>query len=217
MVDMFLKNGSLKMMLTISVYGTWRPEYQMILAPLNIDRVDILEALLRDAQEEIIELRRMIHGSGASTGQQLDALTRGINQQSQDIVASQIELKNLEQPTLILSGKENAGPTNFLLPEGHSVLRVEDAVCNIHENAIFIQEEGVYRLELSCDHHKLYVWTVYLNNELLWNRAERMNFFFVGYQRMNAGDSIRFSLAGAAATPGANKEGGTMFILTKVV
>jgi FtsZ-binding cell division protein ZapB len=72
MVDMFLKDGSLKMMLTMSLYGTWRPEYYMTLTPLNIYRVDILEALLRDAQEEIVSLKTEVarlkaYSAGPST------------------------------------------------------------------------------------------------------------------------------------------------------
>lgn len=62
-VDMLLKNDVLTMRLTISVHGTWKPEYHMQFLPLSIDRVDILQALLRDAQEEIAILREEVEGS----------------------------------------------------------------------------------------------------------------------------------------------------------
>jgi hypothetical protein len=59
-VDLHIKGGEATLVLSISLYGTWRPEYHMPMTSLATDKVDVLQALLRDAQDEIVTLTKHI-------------------------------------------------------------------------------------------------------------------------------------------------------------
>ena len=43
--------------LTMSMGGIWKPKFEFSLLPVNLDKLDIVEAKLRDAQDEIQQLR----------------------------------------------------------------------------------------------------------------------------------------------------------------
>lgn len=44
--------------LTMSMGGIWKPKFEFSLLPVNLDKLDVLEAKLRDAQDEIQELKK---------------------------------------------------------------------------------------------------------------------------------------------------------------
>lgn len=44
--------------LTFSVSGVWNPEYLFLLTPVDLEKIDILEAQVRDAREDIIVLKQ---------------------------------------------------------------------------------------------------------------------------------------------------------------
>ena len=49
--------GEAVLTLTMSMRGIWKPKFVFSLLPVGLDKIDILEAKLRDAQEEIQQLR----------------------------------------------------------------------------------------------------------------------------------------------------------------
>ncbi|CAN0225852.1 unnamed protein product, partial [Ectocarpus fasciculatus] len=56
-VDFLAEGGEHSLVLTLSVNGVWKPEFVFPMLPVGLDKMDILEAKLRDAQEEIVQLR----------------------------------------------------------------------------------------------------------------------------------------------------------------
>jgi hypothetical protein len=60
-VDLVRKGEAISLVLTLSMGGIWKPQYVIDLFPvLDLDKVDVLEAKLRDAQEEIAALKGAI-------------------------------------------------------------------------------------------------------------------------------------------------------------
>ena len=60
-VDLVRKGKAISLVLTLSMGGIWKPQYVIDLFPvLDLDKVDVLEAKLRDAQEEIAALKGAI-------------------------------------------------------------------------------------------------------------------------------------------------------------
>jgi hypothetical protein len=51
------EDGEVLLVLTLSMNGIWKPEFFFPLLPVGLDKIDVLEAKLRDAQEEIQVLR----------------------------------------------------------------------------------------------------------------------------------------------------------------
>ena len=60
-VDFVRKGEEISLVLTLSMGGIWKPQYVVDLFPVGLDKVDVLEAKLRDAQEEIAALKGAIH------------------------------------------------------------------------------------------------------------------------------------------------------------
>lgn len=60
MVDLIHSDGEMVLTLTLSMGGIWRPEYVFMLLPVGLEKVDMLEAKMRDAQEEIESLRTQL-------------------------------------------------------------------------------------------------------------------------------------------------------------
>lgn len=56
-VDFILEEEDIYLMLTLSMGGVWKPEFVFNLLPVGLDKIDILEAKLRDAQDEIEALK----------------------------------------------------------------------------------------------------------------------------------------------------------------
>ncbi len=56
-VDFVRKGEEISLVLTLSMGGIWKPQYVVDLFPVGLDKVDVLEAKLRDAQEEIAALK----------------------------------------------------------------------------------------------------------------------------------------------------------------
>ncbi len=56
-VDFILEEEDIYLMLTLSMGGVWKPEFVFNLLPVGLDKIDILEAKLRDAQDEIETLK----------------------------------------------------------------------------------------------------------------------------------------------------------------
>lgn len=59
-VDFLLEGGEVLLVLTLSMYGVWRPKFTFTLLPVGLDKIDVLEAKLRDAQEEIVALKKAL-------------------------------------------------------------------------------------------------------------------------------------------------------------
>ncbi|RYH14850.1 hypothetical protein EON65_32860 [archaeon] len=58
LIDLELTHGGATVTLTLSVGGVWKPQFFFPLLPVASDKTDILEAMLRDALEEIEHLKR---------------------------------------------------------------------------------------------------------------------------------------------------------------
>jgi hypothetical protein len=58
-IDLIInKNEEVILSLTLSMCGgMWKPQYHVTFAPVELEKIDILEAQLRDAQEEIRQLK----------------------------------------------------------------------------------------------------------------------------------------------------------------
>ena len=56
-VDFVRKGEEISLVLTLSMGGVWKPQYVIDLFPVGLEKVDVLEAKLRDAQEEIAALK----------------------------------------------------------------------------------------------------------------------------------------------------------------
>jgi hypothetical protein len=59
-LDLQYIGGKAILTLTISVGGIWRPKFVFALLPVPLDKVDILEAKLRDAHEQIQNLNKKL-------------------------------------------------------------------------------------------------------------------------------------------------------------
>jgi hypothetical protein len=60
-VDFVRKGEEISLVLMLSMGGVWKPQYVIDLFPVvGLDKVDVLEAKLRDAQEEIAALKGAI-------------------------------------------------------------------------------------------------------------------------------------------------------------
>ena len=59
-IDLAPSDGEMVLTLTLSMGGIWKPEYAFVLLPVGLEKVDMLEAKVRDAQEEIEHLREQI-------------------------------------------------------------------------------------------------------------------------------------------------------------
>lgn len=57
------------LVLTLTVGDVWKPKFTFTLLPVGLDRVDILEGLLRDAQEEIGQLKSCVDDAQVEIGQ----------------------------------------------------------------------------------------------------------------------------------------------------
>lgn len=57
-MDFLLLNEEVTLVLTLSMCGVWKPKFAFSLLPVGLEKIDILEAKLRDAQEEIAMLKR---------------------------------------------------------------------------------------------------------------------------------------------------------------
>lgn len=56
-IELNLEQGEAILTLTLSMGGIWRPNYSFSLLPVGLEKVDVLEAKLRDAQDEIAALK----------------------------------------------------------------------------------------------------------------------------------------------------------------
>lgn len=55
-IGLRVNGGTVSLVLTVSIGGVWKSDYTFSLLPVGLDKVDILEARLRDAEEEIRSL-----------------------------------------------------------------------------------------------------------------------------------------------------------------
>jgi len=60
---MSMKDGEMVLTLTLSLGGVWKPEFVFTLLPVGLEKVDVLEAKLRDAQDEIELLRAQVEAA----------------------------------------------------------------------------------------------------------------------------------------------------------
>jgi hypothetical protein len=60
-LNLSVSNNEVALTLTLSMCGgMWKPVYKVVLIPVALSKVDILQAQLRDAQEQIQELSRKV-------------------------------------------------------------------------------------------------------------------------------------------------------------
>mmetsp|Transcript_22082 Transcript_22082/g.49089 ORF Transcript_22082/g.49089 Transcript_22082/m.49089 type:complete len:304 (+) Transcript_22082:61-972(+) len=64
-VDLDQADGEMVLTLTLSMGGIWKPEFVFALLPVGLEKVDMLEAKVRDAQEEIESLRAQLAAGSA--------------------------------------------------------------------------------------------------------------------------------------------------------
>lgn len=60
-VDFIIEDSDVVLVLTLSMGGVWNPEFRFNLLPVGLEKTDVLEAQLRDAQEEIESLKSYIN------------------------------------------------------------------------------------------------------------------------------------------------------------
>lgn len=60
-VDFIIEDSDVALVLTLSMGGVWNPEFRFNLLPVGLEKTDVLEAQLRDAQEEIESLKSYIN------------------------------------------------------------------------------------------------------------------------------------------------------------
>ena len=53
-------DGEVVLTLTLSLHGVWNPEVVFSLQPVGLKKIDILEAQVRDLQEENIQLKAKV-------------------------------------------------------------------------------------------------------------------------------------------------------------
>jgi hypothetical protein len=56
-VNFEVQVGEAILVLTLSMGGIWKPQFEFTLLPVGLEKIDVLEAKLRDAQEEIETLK----------------------------------------------------------------------------------------------------------------------------------------------------------------
>jgi hypothetical protein len=56
-IDFFTEDNEVSLVLTLSVNGIWKPEFYFTMLPVGLEKIDVIEAKLRDAQEEIAAMR----------------------------------------------------------------------------------------------------------------------------------------------------------------
>ena len=56
-VDAKLLSDKLKITVTLNLSGLWKPQFEFDLCPVDLEPLDVINAQLRDAQEEIQRLR----------------------------------------------------------------------------------------------------------------------------------------------------------------
>ena len=57
-IDASITSEGLKLKLTIDLLEDWKPEYDFVLSPLELDGMEFLKAQLRDARDEILSLKK---------------------------------------------------------------------------------------------------------------------------------------------------------------
>jgi hypothetical protein len=80
-VDLNQVDGEMVLTLTLSMGGIWKPEFVFALLPVGLEKVDMLEAKVRDAQEEIESLRAQLAGRSAPAHLSISSSTACGNQQ----------------------------------------------------------------------------------------------------------------------------------------
>jgi hypothetical protein len=56
-IDFLTDDNEVALVLTLSVNGIWKPEFYFAMLPVGLEKIDVMEAKLRDAQEEIAAMR----------------------------------------------------------------------------------------------------------------------------------------------------------------
>jgi len=82
--------GEVALVLKLSMGGIWRPEFVFALLPVGLEKVDVLEAKVRDAQEEIEFLRMEAEHQAEGTQKEIEAL-RNLMQQHAESAKKDID------------------------------------------------------------------------------------------------------------------------------
>jgi hypothetical protein len=73
-IDSHIKDSEVTLVLSVSLYGTWRPEYHIPMTSLATDKFDVLQKLLRDAQDEISSPKEQLKGVQVMSIERVDSL-----------------------------------------------------------------------------------------------------------------------------------------------
>mmetsp|Transcript_1755 Transcript_1755/g.3607 ORF Transcript_1755/g.3607 Transcript_1755/m.3607 type:complete len:304 (+) Transcript_1755:55-966(+) len=160
-VDLDQADGEMVLTLVLSVMGgIWKPEFVFALLPVGLEKVDMLEAKVRDAQEEIESLRAQLAAGSAPAYLSISSATACANQQMVTwdaaapvaITASHFELSaDKKQVTVLKEGlyqvNVRLAGTNYSNTQslGLQVNAVEVAQCtqsdaNGHQNSPQLHE-----------------------------------------------------------------------------
>ncbi|KAJ1427783.1 hypothetical protein B484DRAFT_450172 [Ochromonadaceae sp. CCMP2298] len=159
-VDLDQADGEMVLTLTLSMGGIWKPEFVFALLPVGLEKVDMLEAKVRDAQEEIESLRAQLAAGSAPAYLSISSATACANQQMVTwdaaapvaITASHFELSaDKKQVTVLKEGlyqvNVRLAGTNYSNTQslGLQVNAVEVAQCtqsdaNGHQNSPQLHE-----------------------------------------------------------------------------
>jgi hypothetical protein len=174
-VDLVSQDEDLYLELHVSLSANWSPVYRMQMVPLHIDRVQILEAKLSDAQLEIERLNGEVEALKASSvstiekAQDLTAKVAALTASTHDTttklqtaangIRTDVEhLLTAHQPCLLLLGKVNENPTNRSMYSSYSsttnilnsgnnraVKTFSDVV--VGNSFVQVTKDGIYAIE----------------------------------------------------------------------
>lgn len=156
-IDATTVSGNLKLKLTLDISGLWQPQFEFVLKALELDAVQVLQAQLRDAQEEIKAIKEIKHeyaflsvcsqtatvnqGIVAWNGTSVNMITHSHFDRSADTTTITIKKRGIYQINCRL-GQTNSANTQFmaLLIDGTIIAKCVASNANGHQNSAHIME-----------------------------------------------------------------------------
>jgi hypothetical protein len=132
-IDMENCNGGINLVLTVEITEFWCPEFTFNLLPVGLDRTDLLESQLRDAQEEIIKLKK-------SHKEILRLAKEEVNQ-----------LRAQSQTAYLSVGCNEAIANNNMMTWKAPERRIiNDKFFSVSDSCIDILQAGIYAVHCKC-------------------------------------------------------------------
>ncbi|KAG7378422.1 hypothetical protein PHYBOEH_000377 [Phytophthora boehmeriae] len=132
-----LKNGVLRLEFTVKIRvlrSAWMTKYLFDLDPVSVERVDVLESKLRDQQDELEKLRRVLHAYHETVSFNLEASQLDANS-NQYLCWNKIESKDI-----VVSG--NDGVIKILLPGVYSLSGIVNVVPTGYNQQVELLRNG---------------------------------------------------------------------------